>query len=109
LASALAAGVVDSVETADSKNGQVEIGASPVQEQNTNIDSDVATVISNIMNHSERVEEQCAMGPQQLPDLSGQGAPKGMVFVKANSHLKIQSLPILDNLVSSPIQAQRFG
>ncbi|OJI96142.1 hypothetical protein ASPVEDRAFT_35486 [Aspergillus versicolor CBS 583.65] len=100
LASALGAGVVDSVESTDNKNGHVEqSGKSPVtQEQNANIDSDVATVISNIMNHSERVEEQVAMGPQQLPDLSGQGAPKGMVFVKANSHLKIQSLPILDNL-----------
>lgn len=90
------------MESTDNKNGHVEqSGESPVtQEQNANIDSDVATVISNIMNHSERVEEQVAMGPQQLPDLSGQGAPKGMVFVKANSHLKIQSLPILDNLVS---------
>ncbi|KAL4802327.1 telomere repeat binding factor-domain-containing protein [Aspergillus unguis] len=99
LASALGTGVVDSVEQPDTKNGQIEQGGSPVaQEQNKNIDSDVATVISNIMNHSERVEEQYAMGPQQLPDLSGQGAPKGMALLKANSHLRIQSLPIIDNL-----------
>lgn len=66
----------------------------------TDIDSDMATVISSIMNHAERVEEQCAMGEQQLgEDMSNQEAPKGVVFVKANSHLKIQSLPILDNLV----------
>ncbi|KAL5341620.1 telomere repeat binding factor-domain-containing protein [Aspergillus crustosus] len=100
LASALGAGVVDSMEPSENKIGPVDqIGESPVaQEQNPNIDSDVATVISHIMNHSERVVEQSVMGPQQLPDLTGQGAPKGVVFVKANSHLKVQSLPILDNL-----------
>ncbi|KAI9376387.1 telomere repeat binding factor-domain-containing protein [Aspergillus egyptiacus] len=100
LASALGAGVVASVEPTDPKNGHIEqIGQSPVaQEQDTSLSSDVATVISNIMNHSERVEEHCAMGPQQLPEIGGRQPPKGMVFVKANSHLKIQSLPILDNL-----------
>lgn len=57
-------------------------------------------MISSIMNHAERVEEQCVLGQQQLAETSSASPPKGMVFVKANSHLKIQSLPILDNLVS---------
>jgi hypothetical protein len=82
----------------------VQPGESPVApEQTPNVGSDMATVISSILDHTERVEEHCDMGPQTLPDLSGQGAPKGMVFVKANSHLKIQSLPILDNLVCSAV------
>lgn len=45
------------------------------------------------------------MGQQQLTTATttpatpaDQPAPKGLVYVKANSHLKIQSLPILDNL-----------
>ncbi|KAL3451990.1 telomere repeat binding factor-domain-containing protein [Aspergillus insuetus] len=101
LASALGAGIVHSVEPSANQNGQVSVqpGESPVApEQTPNVGSDMATVISSILDHTERVEEHCDMGPQTLPDLSGQGAPKGMVFVKANSHLKIQSLPILDNL-----------
>ncbi|KAK2737207.1 TTAGGG repeat binding factor [Onygenales sp. PD_40] len=55
---------------------------------------DVAEVISNIMSYSERVEEQYN---QQLKS-AGESQP--MVFIKANSHLKTQSLPILDNLSS---------
>ncbi|PYI27136.1 hypothetical protein BP00DRAFT_405671 [Aspergillus indologenus CBS 114.80] len=66
-------------------------------ETSADIDSDMATVISSIMNHAERVEEQVVIGQQQLADTASP-APKGMVFVKANSHLKTQSLPILDNL-----------
>ncbi|KAL1998725.1 hypothetical protein VTN02DRAFT_5675 [Thermoascus thermophilus] len=59
----------------------------------------MAAVISNIIDHSERVEEQCALS-QQPVETNGQQASsnKGLVFVKANSHLKVQSLPILDNL-----------
>lgn len=63
------------------------------------LDPDMATVISNIMNHAERVEEQYFLGQQQLAESNDQSGQRGMVFVKANSHLKIQSLPILDNLV----------
>jgi hypothetical protein len=56
---------------------------------------DVAEVISHIMDHAERVEEQCALSQR----LEESGESKGLVFIKANAHLKIQSLPILDNLV----------
>ena len=102
LASALGSGVVDPVErpvdTPVPIEGTAE-SAVPPPESSADIDSDMATVISSIMNHAERVEEQCVIGQQQLVDTSSASPPKGMVFVKANSHLKIQSLPILDNLV----------
>lgn len=61
-------------------------------------DPEVA-VISNIIDRSERVEEQCAKDQQQSTEASGQPASKGLTYVKASLHLKIQSLPILDNLV----------
>ncbi|KAE8342260.1 hypothetical protein BDV24DRAFT_162499 [Aspergillus arachidicola] len=100
LASALGPSIVDTVERQDDKHSHIETPteSAVAPEPNQDIDTDIATVISSIMNHAERVEEQCAIGQQQLADTSGQSAPKGMVFVKANSHLKIQSLPILDNL-----------
>jgi hypothetical protein len=110
LASALGPSVVDTVERQDDKPSHIE---TPVEnavapEANQDIDTDIATVISSIMNHAERVEEQCVIGQQQLVDTSGQSAPKGMVFVKANSHLKIQSLPILDNLVRQFSESRFF-
>ncbi|KAL4890170.1 telomere repeat binding factor-domain-containing protein [Aspergillus ambiguus] len=100
LASALGSGVMDSVERQDEPQNQIETAAenTTTTEENQDIDPEMASVISSIMNHAERVEEQCAIGQQQTADTSSQPAPKGMVFVKANSHLKIQSLPILDNL-----------
>ncbi|RAK99035.1 putative MYB DNA binding protein (Tbf1) [Aspergillus ibericus CBS 121593] len=101
LASALGSGVVDPVErpvdTPVPIEGTAE-GAVPPPESSADIDSDMATVISSIMNHAERVEEQVVIDQQQLVDTASASPPKGMVFVKANSHLKIQSLPILDNL-----------
>ena len=103
LASALGTGIVDTNEgPAENGPSQSENSAESAvaPETGTDIDSDMATVITSIMNHAERVEEQCAIGEQQLgQDAPNQEAPKGLVFVKANSHLKIQSLPILDNLV----------
>lgn len=57
-------------------------------------DPEVAQVISSIMDHSERVEEQFA--------LNTAADPSDVVQVKANSHLKEQSLSILDNLVCFP-------
>ncbi|OJD25224.1 hypothetical protein ACJ73_03411 [Blastomyces percursus] len=56
---------------------------------------DVAEVISNIMSYSERVEEQYNLS-QQLKNSGGESQP--LVFIKANSQLMTQSLPILDNL-----------
>ena len=103
LASALGTGIVDAPERpADNGPIQSENSAESAvaPDTGTDLDPDMATVISSIMNHAERVEEQCAIGEQQLgDDTSNQEAPKGLVFVKPNSHLKIQSLPILDNLV----------
>ncbi|KAF9886376.1 TTAGGG repeat binding factor [Aspergillus nanangensis] len=101
LASALGPRVVDSVERQDNSQPQIESSTGSVVATDTNPDlnHDMATVISDIMNHAERVEEQCAMDQQQVvEEESPQAAPKSMVFVKANSHLKAQSLPILDNL-----------
>ncbi|KAA8652495.1 hypothetical protein EYZ11_005219 [Aspergillus tanneri] len=102
LASALGTGVVGTVETQDDNkhgliNKSAEAAVAPETSQEE-IDTDMATVISNIMNHAERVEEQCAIDQQQMVNNSDRSTPKGMVFVKANSHLKTQSLPILDNL-----------
>jgi hypothetical protein len=60
-------------------------------------DPEVAAV-TRILDRGERVEEQYALD-QQPAATSGQPASKGLTFVKASLHLKIQSLPILDNLV----------
>lgn len=103
LASTLGAGAVESRENVNGDNDQGETatdnGAAPAG--NPDPAHEMAAVISNIIDHSERVEEQCAMS-QQPAETNGQQASsnKGLVFVKANSHLKVQSLPILDNLVS---------
>lgn len=67
------------------------------------LDPDVATVLSNIMNHAERVEEQFTMGHQPLAGHVDYSASKDMMVPQANSHLKAQSLPILDNLVRAAL------
>lgn len=79
-----------------------ENGATPAVTQDT-MNPEVAAVISNIMDHSERVEEQFALNQQQSAEGDSSEA-KDLVYIKANSHLKSQSLPILDNLVCSLIQ-----
>lgn len=80
---------------------------------NTNSDSninpssnshpDVSSMITDILDHTERQEQTVAMGPQEIPSSGDFPGAKGYAFLnlKANSHLKIQSLPILDNLVGS--------
>lgn len=101
LASALGAGVAEPTERSDDAQVKIEnLVESTAPESTSELDPEMAAVISNIMNHAERVEEQCALGQQSLEDNDDESAPKGLVFVKANSHLKTQSLPILDNLVS---------
>lgn len=80
--------------------------ATVAREITSNSAPDVNTMISDIFDHTERQEETVAMGPQEiLPSGDFPGA-KGYAFLnlKANSHLKIQSLPILDNLVRAPVQ-----
>ncbi|GAD97129.1 MYB DNA binding protein [Paecilomyces variotii No. 5] len=82
----------------DQGEGGTDNGAVPAG--NPDPAQDVAAVISNIIGHSERVEEQFAASQQEKQETNDAGAPasKGVVYLKANSHLKIQSLPILDNL-----------
>lgn len=104
LASALGAGYVDSVERPEDDTVKVEnsVETPAEQEHDSTMDPDMATVISNIMDHAERVETQAAMGQQQLAENTDTDNPPKLMFIKANSHLKIQSLPILDNLVGLP-------
>lgn len=61
-------------------------------------DPEVAAALGNIINRSERLEEQFAFD-QAPTDDSRSSVPKGVSFIKASLSLKIQSLPILDNLV----------
>lgn len=61
-------------------------------------DPEVAAVFGSIIDRAERLEEQYAL--DQLPGESSEQSPnKSVTFVKASLSLKIQSLPILDNLV----------
>ena len=120
LASALGEGVIDTVEPADNTinenpiNEPVQHGThdttsvAPTQEGHSEINPDVATIISEIMDHTERQEQTVALGPQELPPSNDFPGARGFAFLKANSHLKIQSLPILDNLVSKT-QYPSFG
>lgn len=106
LASALGEGVIDTVEQTDHNvnptlQHDTSTGVTTTQDGNTDLNPDVATIISEIMDHTERQEQTVAMGPQELPPSNDFPGARGFAFLKANSHLKIQSLPILDNLVSS--------
>jgi hypothetical protein len=107
LASALGEGVIDTVEPTENtineplSNDTSATGVAPTQAGESEINPDVATIISEIMDHTERQEQTVAMGPQELPPSNEFPGARGFAFLKANSHLKIQSLPILDNLVSN--------
>ncbi|KAJ5412874.1 hypothetical protein N7465_005179 [Penicillium sp. CMV-2018d] len=109
LASALGEGVIDTVEQTDHNVNQTlqhgthdthvtSTGVATTQDGNPDLNPDVATIISEIMDHTERQEQTVAMGPQELPPSNDFPGARGFAFLKANSHLKIQSLPILDNL-----------
>ncbi|KAJ5782925.1 hypothetical protein N7457_004699 [Penicillium paradoxum] len=105
LASALGEGVIDTVEQTESHVNEAlqhsthdtPTGAGSAHDP-SGLNSDVATIISDIMDHTERQEQTVAMGPQELPPSNDFPGARGFAFLKANSHLKIQSLPILDNL-----------
>lgn len=100
----LVAALTEAVGQSDENHAGGAASTSPaVAASNTSAAPDVASMISDIMDHTERVEQHVAMGPQPMVDSNGQ-ATTGLVCLKANSHLKLQSLPILDNLVraSSP-------
>ncbi|KAH8705150.1 telomere repeat binding factor-domain-containing protein [Talaromyces proteolyticus] len=60
-------------------------------------DPEVAAVLGSIIDRAERLEEQFALD-QLPPETPDQPSNKGVTFVKASLSLKIQSLPILDNL-----------
>lgn len=94
---------IDSLQQAENGPGQLEAspGAAADQISGSTISPDVATILSEIMDHTERQEETVALGPQEIPSSGDFPGARGYAFLKANSHLKIQSLPILDNLVSS--------
>lgn len=113
LASALGEGVIDTVEQTDpnvNESLQHSTHDTPTGAANnhdtSDLNPDVATIISEIMDHTERQEQTVAMGPQELPPSNDFPGARGFAFLKANSHLKIQSLPILDNLVR---QLDLFG
>ncbi|KAJ6102506.1 hypothetical protein N7486_004933 [Penicillium sp. IBT 16267x] len=97
LATALGEGIVDTLESTD----QTQIDhnqANATRAEDSNLNPDVASIISEIMDHTDRQEHTVAMGPQEVPPSGDFPGAKGYAFLKANSHLKIQSLPILDNL-----------
>lgn len=106
LATALGEDVADTVEPTDNSGqagkDQTEPPATTATPQNggSNVNPDVASLISDIMDHTERQEKTVALGPQEIPPSGDFPGARGFAFLKANSHLKIQSLPILDNLVS---------
>ena len=58
--------------------------------------AEVLSNISNIMGSTNRLGDQHHALNQQLHEL---GKPSNFIFPKANVHLQLQSLPILDNLV----------
>ncbi|KAJ5893584.1 hypothetical protein N7495_005275 [Penicillium taxi] len=80
------------------------IGTENIATPNSTFESpnspDVRSMISNIMDFTERSEETVAMGPQTIPAEGDFPGSTGHLFLKASTHLKIQSLPILDNLAT---------
>ncbi|KAJ5546233.1 hypothetical protein N7494_003818 [Penicillium frequentans] len=97
LATALGEGIVDTLEPTD--HTQINHNQpDATREEDPNLNPDVASIISEIMDHTDRQEHTVAMGPQEVASSGEFPGAKGYAFLKANSHLKIQSLPILDNL-----------
>lgn len=91
---------MDSLEPADPPAAdQPQTDSTSTQNESSNVNPNVASIISEIMDHTERQEQTVAMGPQEVSPVGEFPGARGFAFLKANSHLKIQSLPILDNLV----------
>ncbi|KAJ6036871.1 hypothetical protein N7540_001150 [Penicillium herquei] len=95
LATALGESIVDTMGPADHTH-HPQPGTA--HDENPNVNPDVASIINEIMDHTERQEQTVAMGPQEVAPSGDFPGAKGFAFLKANQHLKIQSLPILDNL-----------
>jgi hypothetical protein len=89
----------------ENKNGIIN-GGDPVVDgslyngvaSDIQIPAEIVSVVSNLMGRAERVQELYARD-QQASDASNQSGPRAFTYIKASSHLKTQSLPILDNLV----------
>jgi hypothetical protein len=79
-------------------------GAAPTEETTGQLNPEMARAISDIIDHSERFEQYCAMGAADEDALSGS---KSLVFAKTGSRMKVESLPILDNLVSTNLCLRR--
>ncbi|EED23046.1 MYB DNA binding protein (Tbf1), putative [Talaromyces stipitatus ATCC 10500] len=89
-------------DTENSADDDAETKAENNAENNTSESTDapdpeVAAVFGSIIDRAERLEEQYALD-QQPTENSEQSPNKNVTFVKASLSLKIQSLPILDNL-----------
>ncbi|KAJ5330714.1 hypothetical protein N7476_000497 [Penicillium atrosanguineum] len=98
LANALGESVVDTVEPNDHPRGSHNQPETSPHDGGSNVNADVTSIISEIMDHTDRQENTVLMGPQEIPATNEFPGARGYAFLKANSHLKIQSLPILDNL-----------
>ena len=98
LATALGEGIVDTLEPNDHTSLAHAQFDGTGDDRPTDINPDVSSIISEIMDHTERQEEAITFGPQVLEPSGDFPGAKGYMYLKANSHLKIQSLPILDNL-----------
>ncbi|KAL9110188.1 MAG: hypothetical protein Q9227_005249 [Pyrenula ochraceoflavens] len=59
------------------------------------LDSGTIGTVDEIIDHSERLGLHYAINAADKPVETG---PKGLVFVKTGSRMKVESLPILDNL-----------
>ena len=60
------------------------------------LDPGMTKAISDIIDHSERFEQYCAIG---AAGNEGSLGMKSLVFARTGSRMKVESLPILDNLV----------
>lgn len=98
LATALGEGIVGAMHVPD-ENGHNPTGndsndTSAHHDHTSNVES----LVTDIMDHTERQEQTVATGTQEAPAHGEFPGARGVAFLKANSHLKIQSLPILENL-----------
>lgn len=62
------------------------------------LDPNMTKAISDIIDHSERFEQYYALGAADDDGLLGS---KGLILAKTGSRMKVESLPILDNLVKN--------
>lgn len=78
-----------------------ENGTAPA-ETFSQLDPEMKKAISDIIDHSERFEQYCAT---DTADDDGSQGSRALVFAKTGSRMKVESLPILDNLVRTSSRA----